>query len=94
MPQLHGLLAYLLLSWGVITVILMVLVIYRIILSNREDDQLFLGPTEDQMMASEQRGIIERADRIRRSIFTLAVLSAILLLTSAGIWLWGGLQSF
>ena len=92
--DISGPLAYLLMSWGVITTMLIILVIYRATLSTREDDQLFLNKAEDQMMASEQRVLIGKIDRLARPIIGLAVLSGILLIASGGLWLWGGLKSF
>ena len=92
--DISGPLGYLLLSWGVITAMLIILVIYRTTLSTREDDQLFLNKAEDQMMASEQRMLIGKIDRLGRPIISLAVLSGLLLIASAGVWLWVGLKNF
>jgi hypothetical protein len=94
MGDISGPLAYLLMSWGVITVMLVILVIYRATLSSKEDDQIFLNSAEDTMMASEQREIINKLSRLGRPIATLAVLSGILLLATTGVWLWTGLKSF
>jgi hypothetical protein len=94
MGDLPAPLGYLLMTWGVITSMLVILLIYRATLSSREDDQIFLSKTEDQMMATEQREIIDRMNRLGRPILALAVLSGILLLSCAGVWLWGGLKSF
>jgi len=94
MGELSGPLSYLLMSWGVITTMLVILVIYRTTLTIKEDDQLFLNKAEDQMMASEQKVIIGKITRLTRPIVTLTVLSVALLLVSAGVWLWTGLQSF
>jgi hypothetical protein len=94
MEELHGSLAYLLLSWGVITGMLFILVVYRATLGTRESDQLYLNDAEDAMMASEQRVIVERMNRLGTPILVLSVLSGVLLLGSLGMWLWGGLQSF
>ena len=87
-------LAYLLVSWGVSTAVLVVLVIYRATLSSREDDQIFLNQAEDQIMATEQREIIGKMNRLGRPIISLAVLSGVLFMATAGMWLWNGLKSF
>ncbi len=87
-------LAYLLLTWGVITGILVILVIYRATLSTREDDQIYISKAGDSMMAVEQRMIIGKMNRLGRPILGLTVLSGTLLLASAGVWIWIGLKTF
>jgi hypothetical protein len=87
-------LAYLLLSWGVVTTVLVVLMIYRATLSTREDDQIYLNKAEETMMGTEQQALIGKMNRLGRPIITLAVLSGILLVASAVIWLWAGLKNF
>ena len=94
MGDLSGPVAYLFVSWGVITGVLVVLVIYRAMLSSREDDQLFLNQAEDQMMASEQRVLIGKMDKLSRPIVALAVLSGVLLVVAAGTWIYYGFHSF
>jgi hypothetical protein len=87
-------LAYLLLTWGVITGILVILVIYRATLSTREDDQIYISKAGDSMMAAEQRMIIGKMNRLGRPILGLTLLSGTLLLASAGVWVWIGLKTF
>jgi hypothetical protein len=87
-----GLLQILLLVWGVITAGLIVLLIYRSILSNKEEDQLFLGTEEH--LAQEQRVIVARILRLSKPIVVLGVASGLLLLGIAGFWIWEGLKSF
>ncbi len=60
MKEIPAPLAYLLVTWGVVTGLLVIMVIYRATLSSREDDQIFLNKAEDNMMASEQRVVIDR----------------------------------
>jgi hypothetical protein len=86
-------LTLLMISWIVITSVLAVLVIYRGTLSSREDDQIFIGDAEKHHY-QEQQVIIARISRLTRPIITLAVLSGVLLLASASVWLYGGFKSF
>jgi hypothetical protein len=86
-------LMYLLASWGVVTAVLVALVIYGNTLSIREEDQLYLNAAEQEMMASEQQVLVGKMRHLARVIIYLAVVSAALLLASAGIWAWIGLNS-
>jgi hypothetical protein len=86
-------LTLLMISWGVITAVLAILVIYRGTLASREDDQIFIDAAE-QHHYKEQQDIIARMSRLTRPIIALAVISAALLLTSAGVWIYGGLKNF
>ena len=80
-------------SWGVITAVLVILVVYRGILSSREDDQIFIDAAE-QHHYQEQQAVIAKMSRLTKPIIALAVISGVLLLTSAGLWIYGGLKSF
>jgi hypothetical protein len=86
-------LSYLLITWGTITAVLLVLVIYGNTLSIREDDEIYLNRAEDHMMAAEQRVLISKMDRLKRVITVLASVSGILLIASAGVWAWIGFHS-
>jgi hypothetical protein len=88
-----GPLAYLLLSWGVVTAALVLLVVYRVTLSSREDDQIIISKAEDHI-AAEQREIVSKITQLSRPIFALTVASSILLVASAGVWIYQGLKSF
>jgi hypothetical protein len=94
MEQLPAPLVYLLISWGVITSLLVVLLIYRATLSTREDDLLYLNKAEASMMAPEQQLIVAKLNRLGLPILLLSILSGILLVASGGLWLWIGLKSF
>jgi hypothetical protein len=83
----------LMVSWGVVTSVLIILVIYRGVLSSREDDQIFIDPAE-QHHYREQQDVIAKMTRLTKPIIALAVISGALLLTSAGLWIYGGLKSF
>jgi beta-lactamase regulating signal transducer with metallopeptidase domain len=87
------LLTLLMISWGVITAVLAILVIYRGTLSSREDDQIFIDAAEKHHY-DEQQAIVAKISRLTRPIITLAVISGVLLLASAGVWIYGGLKNF
>jgi hypothetical protein len=82
-------LVYLTLVWGLITVALIALLTYRSFLESREDDQIFITKAQDHI-AAEQRDIITKVTRLGRPIMTLSVISGVLLLVCAGVWVWGG----
>ena len=85
-------LLYMLIVCGITTTVLAVLVIYGNALSTREEDQLYLNKAEQSMMASEQKVLIGKMDRLKRVIVVLAVISGVLVLASTGTWLWYGLM--
>ena len=80
-------------SWGVITVVLVVLVVYRGTLSSKEDDQIFIDAAE-QHHYQEQLVIIDRISRLTRPIIALSVMSGALLLASVGVWIYQAFKSF
>ena len=93
MEALHEALFPLLVAWGVVTAILIFVLIYRSMLENREEDQIFLDSAA-QSMANEQRALVARIEGLSKPITALIVLSSVLLVTAAGLWLWQGFQSF
>ena len=83
----------LMISWGVITAFLVILVVYRGTLSSKEDDQIFIDAAE-QHHYQEQLVIIARISRLTKPIIALAVMSGALLLASAGVWIYQAYKSF
>jgi hypothetical protein len=93
MGDISGPLAYLLVAWVLITVVLVALVVYRATLSAKEDDRLYLNKAEVTMMGSDQAILITRLNRLSKPIVVLAILSGILLLASASVWVWIGFNN-
>jgi Tfp pilus assembly protein PilN len=82
----HSGLFYVMAIWGAVTVVLILLLIYRGQLANREGDQIFLAKGEDNM-AAEQRTIVARIDALTRPIKVLYVVSGVLLVAVIAVWL-------
>ncbi len=70
--------------WSVLTVVLVVLLIYRGTLTMHEDDQLFLGESEAHM-AKEQVEIIHKVTRLGPFVKVLGTASGLLVLAIASL---------
>lgn len=89
MNTLHILFA----AWGVVTAVLICVLIYRSALSTREGDQIFLDASENTI-AEEQRAIVAKLEKLSAPITALSVVSGVLILVVAGMWLWQNYKSF
>jgi hypothetical protein len=94
MGNISNSLIYFLISWTLITAVLVSLVVYRTILTRKEDDSIFLNKAEETLLVGEQAVLIAKINRLRRPIVTLAALSCCLLFATASLWLWAGYSSF
>jgi len=77
----------LLILWAGLTVVLVVLLIYRSTLSMHEDDQLFLDSAEAHM-AKEQEELILKMERITPWVRVCGAGSAVLMVIIGGIMLY------
>jgi hypothetical protein len=93
MESLHAALFPILAVWGVVTAILILLLIYRSMLENREEDQIFLDAA-GQSMANEQRAVVARIEALSKPIAALIIVSSVLLVSAAALWLWQSFQNF
>jgi hypothetical protein len=70
--------------WGVLTVLLVLLLIYRSTLSMHEDDQLFLDDSSKNMR-EEQEALQIRMKKVTPWVRILGAASAVLILVIAGM---------
>jgi hypothetical protein len=90
---LSGPLLYLLIVWGVVTALFLLLVAWRAVLSNHEDDQIFLDAAQEHM-AREQRELVSKINSLSRPLMASGITSGILLLLIAGLFVYHGLKNF
>lgn len=87
-----GLLGGLLIVWCALTSVLVLLLIYRGVLSMREEDQLFLDRAEAHIVR-EQKEIVQKLLGLERYVTVLGITSGLLLLAIVGIWIYRGLTA-
>jgi len=90
---LTGPLLYLLIAWGIVTSIFLLLLLRRSLLASHEDDQIFLDAAEEHL-AKEQRELVAKITSLSRPLLGTGILSGVLLLVIAGLWLHQGLANF
>lgn len=73
--------------WAVLTTVLLVLLIYRYVLSLHEDDQIFLDSAESHL-EQEQMELAARLNKMRPIVNALGASSGVLALVMIGIWMW------
>ena len=86
-------LTWTLIAWGCVTAALVVILIYRSLISMKEDDQLFLDPAQANLQRDQQI-ILKRIEKIDPYAKGLGVASAGLLLASGGIFVYDALSRF
>lgn len=77
-------------TWASVTVILVGLLIYRALIGMREEDQLFLASGEEHM-ARDQQVLQARISSVNKLAVWLGILSALLLIGLAGIWVYNNI---
>ncbi len=75
----------LLIAWAAITVVLIILLIYRSTLSMHEDDQLFLDESSSNLRA-EQEELQVRMKKITPFVRILGALSGLLIVAVGAMW--------
>lgn len=84
-------LAILLMLSGVATAVLVVLIIYGNTLDIHEDEEIYINKKEEKLMGDDQRVLVAKMERLKKVIFSLAVVTAILIVSSTAIWVYIGL---
>jgi len=78
------------LSWASVTVVLVGLLIYRALIGLREEDQLFLASGEEHL-SREQQVLQARIGHVNKFAVWLGILSALLLIGMATMWVYANL---
>ena len=73
--------------WAAATAVLVGLLIYRALLSMKEDDQLFLGEGE-RHLEQAQAAIVGKMQIVSRYSLIVGIVSGALLLAIAGMWMY------
>lgn len=81
---LTPLMEVLLITWGVFTLVLIILLIYRSTLSMQEDDQLFLNESESHMQ-KDQEELLSKLKRLQPFVRGFGAASGVLLLVIVGM---------
>ena len=76
-------LEYLLIAWAVVTVLFIMLLFYRIMLTRQEDDQHFIDDSASAM-AAHQRELLSKANKLTPVIATVGAASGVMPLVIAG----------
>lgn len=79
-------------AWLAVTALFIILAIVRAVVSLREEDQLFIDPGEDRLLA-EQRAIVGKLERIRPYMIGSLVASVGLGLLTFAYWVYVQLTS-
>jgi hypothetical protein len=85
-------LAYLAFAWAAVTVVWLLLLGFRGVIANREDDQLYLAKGEEQM-AMDQQALVGKLVKLGKPLWALGIASGVLLVAMIGYWLWQGMQA-
>jgi hypothetical protein len=76
-------------AWATVAVALILVLIYRSIVSMKREGQLFLDPGEAHLEA-EQQTILRKLDWIAPYVLWLSILCGVLFLITGAIWVYQG----
>jgi len=83
----------LLVAFVSVVLLLICALIYRGTLQIHEEDHIYIEGTAMRTMANEQSTIVARIEKVSRVIRALCVVSAVLLVAIAGLWIRDALKS-
>jgi hypothetical protein len=87
-PLLFGLA----IAWGVFTIGLIILLIYRSTLTMHEDEQLYLDAASSHMQ-EEQTELLVKVNRLTKPVWVFGAGSGVLLLVLLGMFIYQGLNA-
>lgn len=79
--------------WAAVTTVFVILMIYRSLITMREDDQLFLDPTQTALQ-NEQKAIQQKLNQIRPYAKGLGFASAAMGAGLVGLWVFQAITRF
>lgn len=75
---------------GIASAVLVGLIIYGNTLDMHETEEIYINQNEEKLMGEDQKGLVARMERLKKVIFALAVVTGILIASSAAIWMYIG----
>ncbi len=78
--------------WGIFTVGLIILLIYRSTLTMHEEEALYLDDANSQMQ-QEQTELLVKVDRLTKPVWVFGAGSGVLLLVLVGMFVYQGLNA-
>jgi len=88
-----SLLAWLVIAWGAITSILVLLLVYRGMIGMHQEDQVFLSGA-GKAFEAENAETEARLSRLRPYVRAVSLVSAVLAVAVAAIWVTQAMQRF
>lgn len=76
-----------LIAWLVVTLVFIVLCVYRAVISLQEEDVLYIDPGEDKLL-QEQREVNTKIERLRPVLLGTLTLVVVLGVATFGLWVY------
>ncbi|MCC6860256.1 MAG: hypothetical protein IT158_16935 [Bryobacterales bacterium] len=88
-----GTIAWLLLTWGLLTGAFVAVMIWKSLVGMKEENVLFIGEAEAAQL-DEQKRIVAKVERLTSLAKAFGIASATLLIVTGGVWLYQGFTTF